>query len=334
MFKTARLKLTIWYLVFIMTISLFFSLIIYTNVSGQIARFIDMHNNRLRLFEQRSALELPPPRPGNLPTIGIQDLQTQRRQLFFTLFFLNISILIIAGGAGYILAGRTLAPIKVSLDKQAQFVGDASHELRTPLSVLQSDLESYLMSPKITDRQARWLIKSNLEEVDRLKKLTNGLLSLTSQSSFPLRPTSLKPIIFSATRSLANLAKSKKITIKTSLNPVSVLADHHSLIQLFIILLDNAIKYSPRNSTISISTKITNHWIKVSIKDRGVGISPTDLPHIFDRFYRADKSRSKVDGFGLGLSIAQKIVTTHHGSIKVDSRPDHGSIFIVSLPLS
>jgi signal transduction histidine kinase len=104
--------------------------------------------------------------------------------------------------------------------------------------------------------------------------------------------------------------------------------------QLITILLDNAIKYSPPDTQIVVDNKIKADCIKITIKDQGIGISSNDLPHLFDRFYRADLARSKATtpGFGLGLAIAKKIIDLHHGSIMVKSQIDHGSTFIINLP--
>jgi two-component system, OmpR family, sensor histidine kinase CiaH len=112
-----------------------------------------------------------------------------------------------------------------------------------------------------------------------------------------------------------------------------VRGEKSSLTELFTILLDNALKYSPPETVISISSEILRHEVKVSVVDQGVGISAADLPHIFERFYRGDKSRSQVDGFGLGLSIAKKIVESYNGTISVSSQLGQGSSFTVTFPL-
>jgi len=336
MFTQARLKLTIYYLSIIMVISLFFSLAIYTNVSRQIEGFIRIQNQRIQQFHQNDNLGVPPPRPRNLPIISVQDLKEQQTKLLYSLLFINSSILLVAGVAGYLLAGRTLQPIKAMMDKQNQFIADASHELRTPIATLQAEMESSLMAKSITDKIARNLIKSNLEEVDHLKKLTNNLLLLTSNQDINsnLQNLQLATIIKIAKTRVAVLAKSKNIKISSKIPKAIIKGNQNSLVEVFIILLENAIKYSHSNSSIFITVSKSDHKISLSVKDQGIGISAKDLPHIFERFYRADKSRSTTVGFGLGLSIAKKIITDHHGSILASSALDKGSTFTVSLPLS
>jgi signal transduction histidine kinase len=132
------------------------------------------------------------------------------------------------------------------------------------------------------------------------------------------------------------IAQIKKIIIKNSAKDMTLKAEHHTLVELLVILIDNAVKYSPEGSTVIISSSQQNKTGKISIKDQGAGISATDLPHIFDRFYRADASRSKInaEGYGLGLAIAKKIADSLNGSIEVKSAPNRGSTFTISIPVA
>lgn len=155
-----------------------------------------------------------------------------------------------------------------------------------------------------------------------------------SQKDLMLKKVSLNLIINKAIDKIAIFAKQKNTNIKQSISNITLNADEEKLVRLIVILLDNAIKYSKNGSTVIISVKRTDHKAKIEIKDNGYGISKEDLPFIFDRFYRADKSRSKTEGYGLGLSIAKKIVDLHKGSIYVNSTHGKGATFTILLPIS
>jgi len=318
-----------------MLISIVFSAVIYRMVSNQIEGFISMQNDRIRRFQ----FQPPPNAPKNLepPYFSTEDLRSQENQLIYTLVFINFGILIISGGAGYLLAGRTLHPIKLMIDEQNQFITDSSHELRTPIATLRAEMEGSLLEKNITDSQARKLITSNLEELGTLQTLTNNLLRLaqTHNGNFgnTTETCSIPDIISMAKKKVAALSKQKGITIKINVDDRMVKGDKKSLTEVFVILLDNAIKYSPNGTQIDVTSKSNNAVLKISICDQGIGISAKDLPHVFERFYRADKSRSQVEGYGLGLSIAKKIVEAHDGSIHAKNNRDKGSTFVVQLPV-
>jgi signal transduction histidine kinase len=320
-----------------MSISVIFSVMIYNIVSRQIEGFINMQNQRIAQFEQSPQLDLPP--HGTLPEppyIDTQQLRNQEQQLLITLVVINLVILGVAGGAGYVLAGRTLHPIQIMVNEQNQFISNASHELRTPIAVLRAEMEANLMEKHISDTQARSLITSNLEELTMLQNLSNRLLRLTqlhtTDAGQIVQHVVVSDILRDAKQKVMSLAKQKNISIQYEENKYSVYGDQHSLIELFVILLDNAIKYSPKHTTITIGSTSEHDAVIVTISDQGVGISEKDLPHIFERFYRADTTRSRIDGYGLGLSIAKKIVEIHNGTIRVTSNLNQGASFIVQLP--
>lgn len=341
MFQSTRLKLTAWYLLIIMCISTLFSAVIYNNVSRQIESLIRIHNERIRNFQSGLPQNGFPPRPLNdtPPMISTEDLQKQKEQLIYTLFFINLSILVVSGGAGYFLAGRTLRPIKLMVDEQNQFISDTSHELRTPIATLRAEMEGRLLEKHISNKEARKLISSNLEDLSTLQNLSDSLLKLAqihtiNNGKREMENISLLEVVKAAYKKVVPLAKKKKIKIVTRVAEAIVKGNKSSLIETLVILLDNAIKYSPKGSEITVVSKSTGHKVKVLVSDQGIGISKEDLSHIFERFFRADKSRSLVGGYGLGLSIAKKIVESHKGSIRATSKIGKGSTFEMILPLA
>lgn len=333
MFYSARLKLTAWYLLLIMLISFIFSVVIFVDVNRELDRFEHFQELRQgRIREQFGDAQMPPEtRPYDE-----QLVYEARSRLIASLVVLNICILAGAGVAGYFLAGRTLNPIKKAVDDQSRFIGDASHELKTPLTTLRSEIEVYLMGKKRTVAESDAILKSNLEEVIRLQGLTDNLMRLTTLentvSSF--EKVNLLSILDNAIRSVNAIAREKKITIQSKGSDIMVMGNSKSLIQLFTILLENAIKYSNSNTKIVIRTNFFGGVVTVKVVDQGIGIPNEEREKIFDRFYRVDKSRnsSDVPGYGLGLSIAKEIVTMHNGAISCTSTKK-GSTFIVELPV-
>lgn len=188
-----------------------------------------------------------------------------------------------------------------------------------------------------TAKDAQSLIKSNLEEVNALQTLSDSLLILAkAQGTKPVlnvEDLSLKTAAESAIDKVSPLAKQKHVLIKPNLQEVKLQGDKQEITRLMVIFLDNAIKYSEENQEISIKTYLEANYAKLVIKDHGMGIVEKDLPHIFDRFYRADKSRSQSSGYGLGLSIARQIIQEHYGAVNVESRVSKGTTFTVSLPI-
>lgn len=333
MFLSARLKLTAWYLLIIMFISVLFSSAFFHVSDSEIQRII----NRIEHNQQDPFENLSPFQP-TLPLINIQELRDSEKRLIITLVLINLGILVLAGAAGYFLAGRTLKPIQEMVDEQNRFVTDASHEFRTPITALKSEIEVYLRSNTYTEKETKTLLKSNLEEVNNLQVLSENLLQLAQfekpTEKVNLDNASLLDILNDAARKVQSLAKLKHIEIY--IGPVNVIVngDRQSLTEIFVILLDNAIKYSPENKKVIITSESTDHTVCIRVSDEGTGIDKKDLPHIFDRFYRADSSRTKqtINGYGLGLSIAKKIIEMHKGSISTKSQKNKGTEFTVQLP--
>lgn len=301
MFTEARIKLTIYYLAIIMVISLFFSAIIYQGATFELSRI----ENRQRIMRPNPAFMIDP------------DIITETKaRIFFTLLSLNAIILCISGVSGYFLAGKTLDPIAKMMGEQKEFVSNASHELRTPLASLKSQIEVALRSKNLTSKEAKDLLKSNLEDVNNMTKLSNYLLKLNRQQNTKneFKKVDLTQVV--------NEVVAKR-DVKLNLSKVEIMGDRDSLKELVNILIDNAIKYG-EGKEVSVSLK--NKILKIT--DHGIGISEKDLPHVFDRFFRGDKARSH-DGYGLGLSIAKQIADNHNAKIRVESKLGVGTTFKV-----
>jgi len=261
-----------------------------------------------------------------------------RRSITHRLVVLNLTTLVAGGGLSYYLARRTLKPIEDNMEAQSQFVSDASHELRTPLTTLQTSNEVALRNKKLTLDESKALIEQNIDEVAKLQALTDGLLTLARPDSGQIivDTVSLQDVAGDAMNRVISQAQARAITIDDAVGQVTVLANRQTLAQAVVVLLDNAIKYSPEGSTIYLEGGKRAKRAYVSVCDEGPGIRPYDLRRIFDRFYRADQSRSTqhVWGNGIGLSLAKKLVEQQGGEIRATSTVGKGSIFTIILPLS
>ncbi len=240
----------------------------------------------------------------------------------------------------FIMSKRAMVPISGAFTRQREFVGDASHELRTPLSVLLSSIDAMEMTiePKQEDLTGKLLLNMR-QEVKRMTHLVSDLLTLARSDSSTME---LKTENFDfcglagkTAESIRPLAEAKEMSLNLSAPAaLPVIGDSQRLSQLLYILMDNAIKYTPNGGYVNLHLSQEGNTLSIKVEDNGIGIDPKDLPHIFERFYRADKSRARqMGGHGLGLSIAKWIVDTHHGSIRVSSETGKGTSFIVRLPI-
>lgn len=342
MFTKARLKLTTWYLLIIMTISLSFSMVIYKVLTFELDRFTRLQRVRIERRFQTGEFFPDPQFQGAPPPLHIMDpelIEETKHRLILMLILVNGAVLVISGGLGFFLAGKTLKPIKNMVEEQNQFISDASHEIKTPLTSLKSAFEVYLRNKARTRKEADDVIKESISEVNKLQSLSESLLCLTSYEKpnnySHFEKLSLVAVGKEALRKISPLAKQKKVSLENNLKETQIYGSKFGLVDLFVILLDNAVKFSKIGGKITITSQKTDGSVLISVTDHGIGIDEKDLPNIFDRFYQADAARTKqgFGGYGLGLSIAKKIAEVHHGSISVKSKVGVGSTFTISLPV-
>jgi signal transduction histidine kinase len=243
---------------------------------------------------------------------------------------------------------RMIGRLQTSFGALRRFTADASHELKTPLTVVRADVER-AMHPGAGSHERMEALEEAMQEIARMSDLVDSLLTLAraDEGRFDLHrePIHLEPLIRDVYETAVILGEDAGVTVSLPLvEDAVVLGDGTRLRQLFLNLITNAIKYTPRDGHVEMTLSLrNNNEVGLAVRDTGVGIAAADLPHVFDRFWRADRARSRriaVDGtgverggFGLGLSIAQWIAQAHGGSLTAQSRLGRGSIFTVLLPI-
>lgn len=334
MFRSATLRLTLWYLAIVMAISLLFSVALYNVTTDELSR--GLHSESQSLYTQFPVFQNDP----NLKLEPGPFYASSSHRILLRLIAFNILVLIGAGITSYWLARRTLEPIENAHTQQKRFTSDVSHELRTPLTAIKMESEVALLNKKSLTSELRSTLQSNLEEVGKLEALINNLLKLSrlevdelQQNFIPIKSNEVINIAVSQVDKLAK-QRSINLVINDKTADQKVAGDQESLNQMLVILLDNAIKYSPEGSTINIEALSSKDNLLWQVSDNGIGIEPEALKHVFDRFYRADSSRNKLEssGYGLGLSIAKMIADIHNATITLSSRVNHGTIATISIP--
>ncbi|MCZ8515608.1 ATP-binding protein [Paenibacillus filicis] len=263
-------------------------------------------------------------------------------QMRLALLLFSVCLLAVASGMGYLLAGRSMVPIVRAYKRQQDFTADASHELRTPLSVMQSSVEILGEEQEALPPFHRKVLSNMDEEVHRMIRLTESLLTLARSDSDAVEilrePIGLRGLAQDAVEKLRPLAERKRIALELrhavhAGGPDTARLDGERVRQLLVILLDNAIKYTSEGGSVTLETALSEKGARFVVTDTGIGIPEDQIPHIFERFYRIDKARSRQEGgTGLGLSIAKWIVDAHGGTIQAESGAGRGSRFTVLLP--
>jgi heavy metal sensor kinase len=231
-----------------------------------------------------------------------------------------------------------IARLENAFQKITRFTADASHELRTPLAVMRTTAEVALRAPQAGDEQ-RAALEYIVAEIERTSHLVENLLLIAKADAgaadLKNRRVDVVEAIREACSEASVLARVKGLRFDAQLPETSlwVNGDRDALRRLFLILLDNAVKYTPAGGSMAVAVGAENGHVVGTVRDTGIGIAPEHLPHVFDRFYRADRARSRTDGgAGLGLAIGRWIAEIHGGRLRVDSEPQRGSSFHVDLP--
>ena len=324
--QRAVIRLAGTYLAIIMTMSIAFSFIIFSLSSQELHRRPPEDQAGVQQMTPSSALAIH----TYLDTREGEALASLRLNLILA----NLSVFVVGGLVSYLLAQRTLQPIEDNMAAQTRFVSDASHELRTPLTALLAANEVAVMNRKLTLAQAKRVIADNVDDVKRLQHLTNSMLGLLKEQKVELQKerVSLHAVLSRSMNLVVNQALEKDVAVEDKTDDLPILGDQQGLEQLFTILLDNAVKYSNSGGTVTIVSARRGRNVITSITDQGIGMTEEVSSQIFKRFYRAEESRT-TSGYGLGLSIADRIVQAHGGRISVESQLGQGSTFSVTLPL-
>jgi len=335
MFQSATLKLTAWYLAILLTISITFSIVIYQLNFREISFRLEnlqhslMENSSYPMLYQDNSSRFS---YGPNSPLSVQASQAAG-QMIMSLFYINIVILVAGGLGSYFLARRTLRPIEEAHEAQSRFTSDASHELRTPLAAMKAELEVNLRDSHLSETESRELLESNLEEVNKLIGLTQMLLQLSRLDFNKLEREPVDIVQLVNEKMKLYKTDSKRFDI-TSRKKAVVSANEPAISELIGILIDNSLKYSPKDSKINIRVFVKRLMVGFEIHNTGEAIPEDKLTKIFDRFYRLDSSRTNgsQNGYGLGLSIAKKIIDVHHGDLQVSSNED-GTTFTFYLPI-
>lgn len=331
MFRSAVIKLTAWQVSALLVVCLLFSIPAYNIAAARLRRGAEIQTSFVEHFRDA------PPR-GLIPMLHEQreqQLASDRHALLTSLVILNGAILVIGTIGSYLFARRTLRPIEVAHAAQSRFTSDASHELRTPLATMQTEIDVALRDPELTLDDAKQVFSSNLEDIARLCSLSEQLLNLTRMDAKDIS-TSFIDVSRSLRAQIKRLEKQHHILIQTNIGKqLKLKANSDLLDQLVTILVDNAVQYAAdKPLEIIIDATIKNKSFELRLQDNGIGIAPTDLPFIFDRFYRGSKAvNQRKDGHGLGLALARAIAQAHGGEITVQSKTGFGTTFVVTIPL-
>lgn len=320
-FTTARWRLTLWYMLISCLLLTIFTIAALLAEHQAFLAVRELVHSQVRGIVFNAVLQAE--------IDNFQQDFAQRLVLF------DVLMLAVAGLASYILSGRTLQPIEKMVKEQSTFAADASHELRTPLANIAMEIEARRRSQKPLSHADAMLLDSIQTEVSRMRSMVAGLLNLVrsnEQTTVPQLPVDLSNLVADVKLGMQARIKEKKLRINTKIEQrVVVMGQVDELRQLVLILLDNAVLYTPKSGNIELTLSKQDKWASLLVHNSGKGIKQEELARIFKRFYRGKDVTEP--GSGLGLAIAQVLVNRYGGKIGVASQPDQGVTFRVLLPL-
>lgn len=315
-FLKTKIKLTLYYSIILFIIVIIFSIFIYIF-------FINYISADLKADPEISEVQ---------ETKMLEMATTRLRTI---LIFSDTGVLIIITALGYFLAGKTLKPIEKAMKDQKRFVSDSAHELRTPLSIMKIGIDAVTSDKRQVLEEYRKLADDLSEEVDKLIYLSEDLMFLAQSDSGKienrLSTIDICSICKKQVRLIKPYANKNGISIKDyTEKPCYIRGEENQIKRLIVNLLKNAIDYNKNGGKVSVAIKDVRGIINLMVSDTGIGITQDDLKHIYERFYKIDKSRSgHKSGSGLGLSIVKEIVENHKGTISISSKPEKGTVVIV-----
>lgn len=316
--NAARLRLTTWYLLILVVIVGLLSIGLYRLVHQ--VQQADLHAGQ-------------PHRNHFLADIFAHESTT----LGFQIIAVDVILLILAAFGAYLLAGLTLRPIELMVERQRRFAAAASHELRTPLTALRGNVEVTLLHER-TAQEYEAALRKTLGTTERLTELVADLTLLARPTADAMlvrqEPIDLNDVARDAVGEVESLAASKGHDLKVDLGGrMPVRGDELKLRQVVVNLLDNAITYTADGGTVSLTGIRERGHAVLRVRDTGLGISKVDLPHLFEPFYQASTSPGTRGHVGLGLALADWTVRAHRGRLQVESQPGVGTVFTIFLPL-
>lgn len=327
MFESAVNKLTAWYVAALLVIVVLFSLPVFGFAANRLDRATMRQGEILREAPDRSFDGQPP----NYLQRREDVVNQERTELLHQMMLVDIVIVVIGAVASYYFAKKTLEPIQEAHEAQSRFTSDASHELRTPLAVMQTEIEVVLRDKNAQKQELQETLASNLEEIGRLRILSDQLLALTKVDTDALKHESFS-LSKATVKRVTELEKQYDVTIEKHIKPnIAFVGDEHLLMEVMTILVSNAVQYSAEKPKVTVSLMKDRSAIRLIVGDEGMGIKSEEIDTIFERFYRGSNGDKRKSGHGLGLALAKEIAQKSGGELTVVSEVGKGSIFTLTL---